>query len=66
MWLDGVHMSTSLASFEFEPVTIEHQDGTRFTHVEHGVFFDEFEADAPMREVGSRGLLDKLGEFLAT
>ncbi len=61
MWLDGVHMSTSVASFEFEPSDA----GTRFTHVEHGVFFDRFEADAPNREAGSRGLLDALGAHLA-
>ena len=61
MWLDGVHMSTSIASFEFEPV----DEGTRFTHVEDGVFFDQFWADAPRREEGSRGLLDALGEHLA-
>jgi uncharacterized protein YndB with AHSA1/START domain len=60
MWLDGVHMSTSVASFEFEPV----EDGTRFTHVEHGVFFDHFVEDAPRREEGSRGLLDFLGRHL--
>ena len=61
MWLDGVHMSTSVASFELEPV----HDGTRFTHVEHGVFFDQFWADAPRREEGSRGLLDALAAHLA-
>lgn len=61
MWLDGIHMSTSVASFEFEPV----EAGTRFTHVEDGVFFDQFWADAPNREVGSRGLLEALGDYLA-
>ena len=61
MWLDGVHMSTSVASFEFEPI----DKGTRFTHVEHGVFFDQFWADGPNREMGSRGLLDALGAHLA-
>lgn len=61
MWLDGAHMSTSVASFEFEPIA----DGTRFTHVEHGVFFDQFWADAPNREGGSRGLLEALGRYLA-
>lgn len=61
MWLDGAHMSTSVASFEFEPI----HEGTRFTHVEHGVFFDQFWADAPNREVGSRGLLDVLGTYLS-
>lgn len=60
MWLDGVHMSTSVASFEFEPIG----GGTRFTHVEHGVFFDQFWADAPRREEGSRGLLDSLAAHL--
>jgi uncharacterized protein YndB with AHSA1/START domain len=36
MWLDGVHMSTSVTSFEFEPI----DEGTRSKHVEHGIFFD--------------------------
>jgi len=62
MWIDGVHMSTSVASFEFEPVA----DGTRFTHVEHGVFIDRFWADGANREEGSRGLLDVLGRHLGT
>ncbi|MBI2245227.1 MAG: SRPBCC domain-containing protein [Nocardioides sp.] len=61
MWLDGVHMSTSVAALELEPVA----GGTRFTHVEHGVFFDRFVADAPQREVGSRGLLDVLARHLS-
>jgi uncharacterized protein YndB with AHSA1/START domain len=61
MWLDGAHMSTSVASFEFEPI----EAGTRFTHVEHGVFFDQFRADAPKREAGSRGMLDLLGAHFA-
>lgn len=61
MWVDGAHMSTSIASYEFEPI----DEGTRFTHVEHGVFFDRFWADGPNRERGSRGLLDVLGQRLA-
>ncbi|MEJ7650737.1 MAG: SRPBCC domain-containing protein [Nakamurella sp.] len=61
MWLDGVHMSTSVASLEFEPI----DEGTRFTHVEHGVFFDQFWADGPNREHGSRGLLAALGTYLS-
>ena len=65
MWLDGVHMSTSVASLEFEPVVLAEQGGTRFTHVEHGVFFDQFWADGPGREGGTRGLLDALGRYLA-
>jgi uncharacterized protein YndB with AHSA1/START domain len=61
MWLDGVHMSTSVASLEFEAT----DDGTRFTHAEYGLFFDQFWADAPARESGTRGLLDALGSYLA-
>ena len=60
MWIDGIHMSTSVASLEFEPI----DDGTRFTHAEHGVFFDQFWADGPNRERGTRGLLDALGNYL--
>ena len=60
MWIDGVHMSTSVASWEFEPIA----EGTRFTHVEHGVFFDQFWDDGPGREKGTRGLLDALGRYL--
>ena len=32
---------------------------------ERGVFFDQFHADGPNRERGSRGLLDALGAHLA-
>jgi uncharacterized protein YndB with AHSA1/START domain len=60
MWLDGVLLSTSVASFEFEPTPL----GTRLTHVEHGVFFDRFIADAPQREEGMRGLLEALAHHL--
>lgn len=60
MWIDGTHMSTSLASLEFAPV----DEGTRFTHSEHGVFFDKFWADGPQRERGTSGLLDALGRYL--
>ncbi|MEN2741027.1 SRPBCC domain-containing protein [Microbacterium sp. X-17] len=60
MWLDGVHMSTSVASFEFEPI----DGGTRLTQAEHGVFLDRFWADGPNREAGSRGILEKLGQYV--
>ena len=63
MWLDGVHMSTSVASFEFEPIDGD-TAGTLFTHTEHGVFFDQFWADGPNREAGTRGILEKLGSYL--
>jgi hypothetical protein len=32
--------------------------------VEHGVFFDQFWADGPNREAGSRGILETLGNYL--
>jgi uncharacterized protein YndB with AHSA1/START domain len=60
MWLDGVHMSTSVASLEFEPIDA----GARFTHAEFGLFFDQFWADGPRREAGTRGLLDALDSYL--
>ncbi|MGW4242134.1 SRPBCC domain-containing protein [Nocardia sp. NPDC004722] len=60
MWIDGAHMSTSVASLEFESST----EGTHFTHTEHGVFFDQFWADGPNREQGTRGLLDALSNYL--
>ena len=62
MWSDGAHLSTSLATLEFDPLP---GVGTRFTHTEHGVFFDRFVADGPQREAGTRGLLEQLGSYLA-
>ncbi|MGC4934499.1 SRPBCC domain-containing protein [Gordonia sp. DT30] len=61
MWIDGIHMSTSVASLEFDPI----DEGTRFTHAEHGVFFDRFWDGGTGREEGTRGLLDALGTYLA-
>ena len=60
MWIDGAYMSTSVASLEFEAIS----EGTRFTHTEHGVFFDQFWADGPNRERGTRGLLEALSTYL--
>ena len=58
MWLDGIHMSTSVASFEFEQIP----EGTRLTHAEHGVFFDKFWTTAPTakkaREASSKPSAD--------
>jgi uncharacterized protein YndB with AHSA1/START domain len=62
MWLDGVHMSTSVASFEFGATGA----GSQLTHVEHGVFFDQFWADGAGREEGTRGILEKLGAYLGS
>jgi uncharacterized protein YndB with AHSA1/START domain len=60
MWLDGAHISTSVASYEFETV----DGGTRLTHAEHGIHLDGLD-DPAQREAGSKGLLDALGAFLA-
>ena len=40
------------------------EEGTRCTHVEHGVFFDQFWADGHVRVKGTRGLLQALGNYL--
>lgn len=60
MWLDGTHISTSVASYEFERIT----DGTRLTHAEHGIHLDGFD-DGAAREAGTHGLHDRLGAFLS-
>ena len=60
MWIDGAHISTSVASFEFEEV----DGGTRLTHGEHGIHLDGFDLDGRMREHGSGLLLDELGRVL--
>lgn len=59
MWIDGAHISTSVACYELEAVDA----GTRLTHTEHGVHLDGFD-DGAMREQGTRGLLDQLEAFL--
>lgn len=61
MWIDGAHISTSVASFEFEEVA----GGTRLTHGEHGIHLDGFDLDGRLREQGSAGLLEALGRSLA-
>ena len=60
MWIDGVHISTSVASFEFEAT----DGGTRLTHGEHGIHLDGFD-DGTLREQGSRALLEALADALA-
>jgi uncharacterized protein YndB with AHSA1/START domain len=60
MWLDGAHISTSVASLEFESLP----DGTRLTHAEHGIHLDGLDTGA-QREAGTVGLLDRLGEHFA-
>jgi len=60
MSVDGVKLSASLTSIEFEAVG----DGsTRFRMIEHGAYFDGHE-DPSVREEGTAGLLDALGAVL--
>jgi len=67
MWLDGVHMSTSVASFAFGAAPgADGRAGSLLTHVEHGVFFDQFWAEGAGREEGTRGILEKLGAYLGS
>lgn len=61
MWIDSAHISTSIASYEFEAI----DGGTRFTHGEHGIHLDGFDLDGRLREQGTAGLLDGLGRYLA-
>lgn len=61
MWIDGVHISTSVASYEFERLA----EGSRLTHTEHGVHLDGLD-DGASREYGSRLLLDALGRTFAS
>ena len=59
MWVDYLHMSTSLTTIALEP----EPTGTRLTYTEQGVHFDGL--DSPEgREEGTAGLLDALGAYL--
>ena len=60
MFIDGTHISTSVATYEFEQVP----EGTRLTHTEHGVHLDGFDT-GEQREAGTIELLDKLRTHLA-
>ncbi|MFD4354461.1 SRPBCC domain-containing protein [Nocardia sp. NPDC058518] len=59
MWLNGSHISTSLATWEFEPTTT----GTKLTLVEFGAHLDGFDTGAD-REEGTRDLIDSLVNYL--
>jgi uncharacterized protein YndB with AHSA1/START domain len=60
MWVDGAHLSTSLATVELDAV----DGGTRVTYTEQGVFLDGTE-DGSQREAGFQGIFDALGTYLA-
>ncbi|WP_280216964.1 SRPBCC domain-containing protein [Nocardia neocaledoniensis] len=59
MWLDGAHISTSVATWEFEPTAT----GTRLTLVEFGAHLDGYDTGA-QREEGTRELVDNLVRHL--
>jgi uncharacterized protein YndB with AHSA1/START domain len=59
MTLDGVPISSSLASIEITP----EGEGTHLTVTEYGVFLDGYD-DAGRREHGTNWLMDRLGESL--
>jgi uncharacterized protein YndB with AHSA1/START domain len=59
MLVDGIRISVSVATAEFEP----EGDGTRLVFTEQGAFLDGHEIPS-RREQGMGGLLDSLGEWL--
>lgn len=59
MWVNGQHISTSVATWEFEPTAT----GTKFTLVEFGAHLDGFDTGA-QREEGTRTIVDALVEYL--
>ncbi|MBC7301913.1 MAG: SRPBCC domain-containing protein [Nocardia sp.] len=59
MWLNGSHISTSVATWEFEPTAT----GTTLTLVEFGAHLDGFDTGA-QREEGTRALVDALVDYL--
>jgi uncharacterized protein YndB with AHSA1/START domain len=59
MLLDGVRISVSLATVEFQP----EREGTRLAFTEQGAFLDGHEMPA-QREHGMGSLLDSLGHWL--
>jgi uncharacterized protein YndB with AHSA1/START domain len=61
MWVDGLHLSTSLTTIALE----DEGDRTRLTYTEQGVHFDGLDS-AEGREEGTRAILDQLGSYLAT
>ena len=60
MWVDGRHLSTSVATIALE----RDGDQTRLSYTEQGVHFDGLDS-VEGREEGSQGLLDQLGSYLA-
>ncbi|MFC4128153.1 SRPBCC domain-containing protein [Nocardia rhizosphaerae] len=61
MWLNGAHISTSVATWEFEPTAA----GTKLTLVEFGAHLDGHDTGA-QREEGTRELVDNLVNYLSS
>jgi len=59
MLLDGIRISVSVATAEFE----RERDGTRLVYTEQGAFLDGHEMPS-RREQGMGSLLDSLGQWL--
>lgn len=59
MHMDDVRISVSLATVELKPAGA----GTRLVYTEQGAYLDGYD-DAGLREQGTAGLLDALGESL--
>jgi uncharacterized protein YndB with AHSA1/START domain len=59
MWLDGAHISTSLATYELEA----DGDRTLLRYTEQGVHLDGLDS-AAQREEGTRGVFDALAVHL--
>ncbi|ADG73774.1 Activator of Hsp90 ATPase 1 family protein [Cellulomonas flavigena DSM 20109] len=61
MWLDGVHISTSVATYE---LTADGPDRTSLRYTEQGTHLDGLD-DPAGREQGMRGIFDTLAAYLA-
>ena len=61
MHLNGRKISVSLTTVEIKP----EGKGTKLTFTEQGIFLDDYD-DAGSREVGTLGLLENLGQVLAS
>lgn len=61
MWLDGAHISTSLATYE---LAADGDGRTSLRYTEQGVHLDGLDS-ATQREEGMRGVVDTLAAYLA-
>lgn len=61
MWLDGAHISTSVATYE---LAADGPDATTLRFTEQGTHVDGLDSPAS-REEGTRGIFDTLAAYLA-